>query len=290
MQSLRKAFFSLCIVFGLLGMLELIAWIQVRDDIYTGDTGYFWMLKPNLDRHIDNGNHDFHLATNELGLRDASVGDDKTERWLFLGCSTTLGWGVESDEVFLEHLEPILEQKGVQVELINGGQPGWSTSQAIKALSMFQTVSPTRVFIGLGVRDAQLASTADKDAQPSPWIVQRNLFKWLQSMKSKNATVQVMAEPSQQYRVAPEDFRESLKQLKAGFPNAQVVFYRFPQVEYSKKHADVLTDLGALEPTGFTSADFFLDDPIHLTPTGHLKLAEWFAEHFQRQGSGSMVD
>ncbi len=283
MQNLRKAFFSLCMVLLLLGALELFAWTQVGDDIYTGDIGYFWMLKPNLDRQIDNGNHDFHLSTNDLGFRDASIDTAEKERWLFLGCSTTLGWGVEIEDVFLHRIE----QMGAQAELVNGGQPGWSTVQGLKALSIFQEISPTRVFIGFGVRDAQVARKADKDAQPSPWIVQRNLFKWLQSMKSKDSTVQVSVD-SVQHRVSPEDFRDTLEELRSGFPNAQVVFYQFPQPDYSKEHAAVLTDLGALKPTGFTSADFFTDDPIHLTAAGHKKLAKWFVEYFQRQGL--MVD
>ena len=66
---------------------------------------------------------------------------------------------------------------------MNGGQPGWSTQQVLQNIEEFQSFSPTKVYVGLGVRDAQLSDRLDKDARPSPWIVGLNVFKWLQQLK-----------------------------------------------------------------------------------------------------------
>ena len=99
MKILQKLLLSLLISISLFGLIELFAWSQIADDIYSGDPSYFWKLKPNLNRKLKNGSHPFHLQTNQVGFRDTSW--DESERWLFLGCSTTLGWGLSNPMVSL---------------------------------------------------------------------------------------------------------------------------------------------------------------------------------------------
>ena len=256
-------------VMFLLGLLEFVAWTQLQANIYDGDTAYSWMLKPNLDQQIDNGLHVFNLETNDLGFRDEPL--DTRDRWLFLGCSTTLGWGVELEDTFLFDVQ----QQIPSVDIINGGQPGWSTAQALLNLESFQSLNPTRVFVGLGVRDAQKSMKADKDATPSPWLVRTYTFLWLQQIKETQSGPLMEITPNR-FRVSPSDYSKALSDIVHAFPDAKVVLYEFPQTDFSTEHAKVLQEIGALKPSKFPNTDFFKDDPIHLNVMGHQRLADWF--------------
>ena len=229
----------------------------------------------------ENGLHPFILQTNPDGFRDAPW--DDRERWLFLGCSTTLGWGVDQRDGFVH----LLDQHFPSVDVMNGGQPGWSTQQVLQNMEEFQSFSPTKVFVGLGVRDAQLSSRMDKDARPSPWIANLNVFKWLQQLKTRaqkgentagatsNENVMTVS------RVSPDDFRASLLQIQDSFPEAEVTVYQFPQLDFARAHSVVLAEMGAWKTEPFDLSDFFEDDPIHLTVNGHKRLAGWFVERIE---------
>ena len=276
MKILQKLLMSALLSVVILCCLEFMAWTQLYDDIYAGDPAYFWKLKPKLNRQIDNDHHPFHLETNEHGYRDDSWGDG--ERWLFLGCSTTLGWGVEREEGFVA----ILDSHYSTVDVMNGGQPGWSSWQVLLNIEEFQSFQPTKVFVGLGVRDAQSSSREDKTAKPSPWIAQTNLFTYLQQLKSQSSsTSSSLTSTSQQYRVMPSDFKDALVEIQRSFPSATIQLYEFPQVDFSPQHSAVLAEMQAWKIRGLSETDFFEDDPIHLTPEGHDKLAAWFIQHIE---------
>ena len=280
MKNLQKLLMSLTLSICILSCFELFAWSQLQDDIYTGDSGYFWKLKPNLNRTISNGSHPFTLQTNSVGFRDEELEDG--ERWLFIGCSTTLGWGVDYTEGFVRQLDLHFEN----VDIVNGGQPGWSTQQVLYNIEQFKSLSPTKVFVGLGVRDAQVSVRPDKDARPSSWIANLHLFRWLQYLKTQSKTqaettvdapnISTNVPPS--HRVSPEDFLVSLQTIQQSFPQSEVVFYEFPQLKFSSEHSAVLTQMEAWKPGSFDQRDFFSDDPIHLTINGHQKLKDWFIE------------
>ena len=269
MTILRKSLFSILLVIFLLGLLEFVAFSQLKANIYDGDTAYFWKLKPNLDQQVDNGSHPFHLQTNDLGFRDEPL--DGRDRWLFLGCSTTLGWGVDVEDTFLFEVQ----QKMPLVDVLNGGQPGWSTAQVLLNIESFQSLNPTHVFVGLGVRDAQMSMKADKEAIPSPWLLQTSTFMWLQQLKNTQSDTSIQT-TQHQFRVSPVDYSQALSEIIGAFPESTVVLYEFPQVEFSVEHANVLTEMGALKPAQFPRTAFFPDDVIHLNTTGHQRLADWF--------------
>lgn len=284
MKILQKLLMSALLSIGLLCCLEFIAWTQLPSDIYTGDPAYFWKLKSNLTRQIDNENHPFLLETNQHGYRDDEWGTG--QRWLFLGCSTTLGWGVERGEGFVS----ILDTHFMDVDVMNGGQPGWSTQQVLLNIEEFQSFEPTKVFIGLGVRDAQQSPREDKTAKPSTWIARTNLFTLLQKLKSKpsSQSASIAVSAADQFRVSPTDFKESLLTIQRAFPTADIQLYEFPQVDFSSQHSEVLTQLQAWKTEGFSGADFFHDDPVHLTPDGHHKLARWFIENIEGKIEGKI--
>ena len=173
---------------------------------------------------------------------------------------------------------------------MNGGQPGWSTQQVLHNIEQFKSFAPTRVFVGLGVRDAQSSRRPDKNAKPSSWIATLNLFKWMKQLKKttntssmETATQAPSTQTESGYRVSPDDFLIALQSIQQSFPQSDVVLYEFPQLGFSPEHSAVLAQLGAWEPPSFDDSDFFSDDPIHLTIKGHQKLAGWFLDRLEHE-------
>jgi len=233
------------------------------DNIYTGDAVYFWSLKPNLDRQVDKQGHSFRLQSNELGMRGRDVASEGN--WLFLGCSTTMGWGVEDEEGFVYAIGERL-----QIPAINGGQPGWSTHQAILGLERFKNINVERVFIGFGVRDAQLSNRLDKNSRPVPWVFSLRLVQLAKQLRPT-----VVKEPTIN-RVPVEDFTNNLGQIRDSFGEAKVQLYAFPQATPNSEYDAVIKESGGWIFPQFDKNLFFLDDPIHLNAAGHKHLTELF--------------
>lgn len=271
MQNARKILLTLFVTTMLLGLIEGCAWIYVvsQPNIYQGDLGYFWSLRPNIEEQIVKEEYSFQLKTNSDGLRDEELSSEAA-RWLFLGCSTTLGWGVEASEGFVDLLDNQLDS----AQLINGGQPGWTTQQGLMGIDQFKTLQPQHVFLGFGVRDAQFSYREDREARPSPWIVSLNTMKLMAKMLPKKE------QTGEKRRVSIEHFERNLKLLRKSFPQAKVHLYVFPQLSREMEYEEVVRRLGGSVPTGFHGGDFFDKDTIHLNPAGHQKLARWFRERF----------
>ena len=269
MKVLRKLLLTLIVTIVFFAIIEGAAWIYLstKPDIYQGDLGYLWSLKPNIEHRIEQEEYAFTLKTNSLGFRDKELSEESdSERWLFMGCSTSLGWGVEQEEGFID----TIDKQVAQAELINGGQPGWTTQQGLMEIERFKELKPTHVFIGFGVRDSQFSYREDREARPSPWILSLNIMKTLAKMAPKKE------QKGDKRRVSPEHFERNLKLLEKSFSGAKVHFYSFPQLNRETEYEEIITDLGGKVPTDFYSSDFFEKDTIHLNQRGHQKLAEWF--------------
>ena len=271
MNTWQKILLSGVVVLAFFLGLEGLCWVLLPTDIYQGDIGYFWKLRANLDYLVDKPEYKFQLHTNSLGYRDTEI-DEQSPKWLFLGCSTTLGWGVEEEETFVELLEAEMS-----IQAINAGQPGWSTQQALLNIEEFKNIEADVVVIGFGVRDAQWSNREDKDSAPRSWMTQRNIFRWLGSRKSSSTVPQT----EQVHRVSVVDFQQNLAQLIAAFPSAKVLVYAFPQVQMAEEYLEAIRSVGGVVVTGFSQEDFFAGDPIHITPQGHTKLRTWFTEYLQ---------
>lgn len=97
----------------------------------------FWRLRPGLDVDISMRDQDFHVTSNSLGLRGPEVPFAKPAngwRAWCLGDSITYGYGVDDGQTYESRLQGLLqaEHPDRQVEVINGGCPGWSSFQAIQ--------------------------------------------------------------------------------------------------------------------------------------------------------------
>lgn len=264
MKSLIKVTFSLILTLLLMLLIEGIGWLNMRSELYQGDVGYFWKMKPTLSREISEP-QPFLLQTNSEGFRD----DERSSNLktvLLLGCSTTLGWGVNREETF----EFLLDSAHPDVTFINGGQPGWSSHQIAMNGSEFSAWEPNVVLVGVGVRDAQASNREDATARPTPWLLSRYSVRWLQSLLNREREKSLKSGDT--VRVPAASFGSNLEKIADSFPNATVYFYMFPQVSLSSEHQDVVNTVEHWTMSEFTSEDFFKNDPIHLNTIGHRKL------------------
>ena len=90
----------------------------------------FWRQRAGLKTEFEGA----QVRTNALGLRHGPVRKKKDRpvlRIVTLGASPTFGWGVEREKTYANVLETILKDtlNTEQVEVINGGQIGYSSHQ-----------------------------------------------------------------------------------------------------------------------------------------------------------------
>jgi lysophospholipase L1-like esterase len=92
-----------------------------------GHTGF--ALRPGADAVHTTGEFSVLVHVNALGLRgpERTVGKPPhTARILVLGDSFAFGFGVAQDETFSAELERLLRERGLEVEVLSSGVPGWS--------------------------------------------------------------------------------------------------------------------------------------------------------------------
>jgi len=79
----------------------------------------------------------FELSINQLGLRGPEVSLDRKPgltRILCVGDSTTFCIYTDDADTWPRRLEGLLRKDGLAVEVINGGSPGWSTTDQLRFL------------------------------------------------------------------------------------------------------------------------------------------------------------
>ncbi len=270
---------------GALGLGELLMGILEWPDpgLYEGDRAVVWWLRPNLDRTVTDPltEREFRVRTSDLGLREPVPATDT--RWtLAVGCSTTFGWGVEGDEAWPAQLSAL-----THAPVVNGGVPGWSTAQAVRGIERLwgSENPPARVILAFGVRDAQLAARPDSAARPTPLLFRTHWGQLLQSLRaSRSASKEVEPIQAGPARVSPSEFGENTAQLVTMVEEigAAAVVVFFPQPEpwpppgYLEALHAAVPQVEAVVPK-LDRDDFFEQDPIHLRPTGHTRLAQELA-------------
>ncbi len=268
-RLLTQTLGGMLVAAAVLGLVELgLRLVGVPDaGLYAGDSGSVWWLRPDLDREVPGpeGGAPFRVRTNALGLR-GPMPPEQGPWTLALGCSTTFGWGVEEQQAWPAVLEAQLREP-----VVNGGQPGWSTHQAVAVADRWLSLEPSRVILAFIVRDAQRAARPDHLARPMPWPWRSQIGRGLLALLSSAGTAQLSGgEP----RVAPERFAENLRALVAMAGDAEVLLLAFPQQYPSKAHRQAMHSVGprVLEPS-LPPEDFFPTDDLHLTASGHRVLA-----------------
>lgn len=136
-----------------------------------------WAVEPDLvdqsffHRELDS---DFPVSTNSHGLRADELRAREGEaplRILTLGDSTTFGWGVANHESYAAYLEERIHaaHPGRDVQVINGGQPGYTCHQGLYLLQRTQLVPQMDVLLFTYLlNDARETDRSDREREEDP--------------------------------------------------------------------------------------------------------------------------
>ena len=177
----RRLIFSLIPLITLVGggeaALRLSGWPKKQAGAEFTHNEVYWVSDPSLRLqafpHKETG-ASFRVSTDANGLRAPLHAEQKPEgvfRVMTLGCSTTFGWGVDDEQSYPARLEAILKEQGHPVEVINGGQPGYTSFQGLwlwdRSLRRYQ---PDLVIFGYIVQDSRKVAYTDY----SQAVIQQN--------------------------------------------------------------------------------------------------------------------
>ncbi len=172
--TIRRLVFSLVPLVVLLASAELLLrwldWPAVTPGSSFEHNEPYWITDPDLrkqpfaHREVDGS---FLVSTDHQGLRAPLHQLEKPNgvtRLLFLGCSTTFGWGVDDQESYPAVLESIISERGHEdVQVINGGQPGYTSFQGLWFYkNIARRYRPDLVFFTYVVQDARKAAYTDR--------------------------------------------------------------------------------------------------------------------------------
>ncbi len=314
MKLSRKIAFSLVplvvlVVGGEVGA-RIAGWPEARHDLPFEHNQPFWITDPGLEDqpfpHRETGGS-FTVNTDAEGLRaplhEPNASDDPF-RILFLGCSTTFGWGVDDHETYPAIVESTLHQQGrTDVQVINGGQPGHTSFQGSW---LYQTVAsayqPDLVFFGYVVQDARKAAYSDASQallqQDARFLKQGLLYnsrmylglrtlidnQRIQSKEREDGGEQGV------YRVSREDFVDAIRSFQGmtRADGAQLVLFDFPlersgytaehrrlvriaAEELDLLHLDIQADM---ERASTAETLYFPKDPGHANAAGHAVISD----------------
>ena len=262
-------------------------------------------------------NTTFPVTTNDEGLRAPLHAPGKPagkQRIMALGCSTTFGWGVTDAESYPARLEALIHEGGrPDIEVINGGQPGYTSFQGRwlwdRTLRHYQ---PDLVLVGYVVQDARKAAYSDRSQavlqQDARYLKDNLLYrsKVYLGLRSLLGHVQVRAKErgaqdvGGEYRVPPSDYADNLRTLVAGIREAgatPVLFgYPLEREGYTARHRVILK--AAAEELGVAHFDpqpqmdeasrgeqlYFARDRGHANAAGNDRIARWVLAYLETTG------
>ncbi len=262
---LRRLAFAAVAVALLLGLAEVVlavaGWPPPVDPSRFAHRKVFWITEPDLDRapfeHREEGRV-FHVSTDANGLRARGHPIEPppgTFRIMAMGCSTTFGWGVEDDQTWPARLEAIAHAAGhPEVEVINAGQPGYTTLQGRWLWEeVGRDYRPDLVILGFVVQDARKAPTTDRMQAlltgEHRLLRERLLYRW-RLYRGLVQLLEPLRAPGRQgakeavYRVPPEEYLENLRAMSRSIraSGARPVFFGMPleREGYTALHRRVL--------------------------------------------------
>lgn len=221
-----------------------------------------------------------------------------------LGCSTTFGWGVADQETYPARLEWYFHQDGLDIEVINGGQPGYTSFQGRWLWKqVLKNYKPDLVLIGYVVQDARKTTFSDKSQavlqKDSRFLRDNCLYrsKIYLALRSVLGKIQVTANKSDgqnqgdAYRVSLEDYTENLRYLVKEIhkQKADAILFGYPleRSGYTAEHRKALQSVaeelkvGHFDPQKKMefAADqeqlYFARDRGHPNAKGNDQVAQW---------------
>ena len=315
MKLSRKIAFSLIPLVVLVAGGEIgsraMGWPQARHDLPYEHNQPFWITDPGLtDQAFPHRetNSSFQVSTDAQGLRAPihalePAGSDPF-RIMFLGCSTTFGWGVDDAQAYPALVESTLRGEGYDnVEVINAGQPGHTSFQG---KWLYETVAsayqPDLVFFGYVVQDARNAAYSDasqallqQDARllKQSLLYHSRLYLGLRTLiDTWRIQTKERADGGEEgvYRVSREDYVANIRDFQAmtDRDGAELVLFDFPlersgyTAEHRRlvriaaeqldlRHLDIQADI---ELATNSETIYFPQDPGHASAAGHALIAD----------------
>lgn len=286
----RRLLFSLVPVVVVLGSAELglrAAGWPPRPSRFDHNSP-FWVLDPDQDQaevsHPEEG-RSFRLSTDRNGLRAPRHDGPKAAgawRVMTLGCSTTLGWGVDDEHSYPARLEALAREAGhAGVEVVNAGQPGYTTLQGLWLWDeVLASYAPDVVVLGFVVQDARKAAYTDRSqavlTQDARYLKDHLLWRsrvYL-GLRALLGAVQIRAKERPTgatpddahgvFRVPPEEYRANLRALvaRARDAGAEPVLFGYPlEVEgYTAQHRAAMAELARAEGVRLLDLQPFMAD------------------------------
>ena len=312
----RKALFALVPLVVVLGGAEMglraSGWPKLTGSFEHNEP--FWLTPADLQTktyaHKESGGS-FKVSSNADGLRFPLYSREKpegTHRVMALGCSTTFGWGVDDDASYPAQLQRLITDQGYgAVEVINGGQPGYTSFQGRwRWDEALQHYEPDVVLIGYVVQDARKAAYTDKSQavlQKDHRFMKDNvLYRSLLYLGLRDliGSVQVKAKERPEggeggvYRVPPKDFADNLRHLVGAVQDlgARAVVFGFPleregytaqhrrilQAAASELHVSHLDLQDRMDSASREERLYFERDRGHANEAGNRRIAKWVYE------------
>jgi len=262
---LRKLLFSLIASLLVLVLLEVglraAGYPPVAENPRFEHTQVYWVQDPDQKEtevaHRETRGS-FQVSTDEHGLRTPIHGPVKpagVKRVMTLGCSTTFGWGVDDAESYPARLEVHLKEKGYDnVEVINGGQPGYTTFQGLWLWEeVLKDYAPDVVIVGYVVQDAREVAYSDVSQalmQENAAFLKNNVLYQIQIYKALRhalGRIQTQAKDEQKntFRVDEQNYLESLRTFRKKIEavGAEPVYFGFPleRVGYTELHRNIMS-------------------------------------------------
>ena len=319
----RKIGFSLAPLFIVGAAAELglrsAGWPRITEAFEHNEP--YWVSDPDLKSKAFPHKEErtsFQVSTNADGLRVPLRSRIKSEgttlRIMALGCSTTFGWGVDDQESYPAQLQTLLTDAGYEhVEVINGGQPGYTSFQGRWLWQeSLKHYDPDVVLLGYVVQDARKAAYSDKSQallqQDHRYMKDNVLYssRVYLALRDLIGSVQVQAKERPQggkggiYRVPPEDYVDNLRVLAGAVQQkgALPILFGFPleREGYTEVHRMILKaaakelDILHLDPQDQMEIAsrgaplYFRNDRGHANAQGNARIAAWVYDFLVEQG------
>ena len=322
-RTVKRLLFSLVPLAVLLGGAEAglraAGWPTVDSAALTHNE-IFWTADPKLESsplpHKETGGS-FLVSTDDNGLRVPRHPVGKTagmHRVMTLGCSTTFGWGVDDAESYPARLESRMRAAGhADWEVINGGQPGYSSFQGLMLWDkVLASYGPDVVLVGYVVQDARKAAYSDKSQailQGDAAFLKHHLLyrsKLYLGLRGLLGAVQVRAKERPNgdeggvFRVPPEDYVENLRALVERIQDvgAEPILFGYPLERggYTQEHRRIMEAAGErlgvrhfdpqpqMEEASRRQTLYFETDRGHANARGNDLIAKWVLEYLEQEG------
>ena len=271
--------------------------------------------EPTFHREL---NVEFDVSTDQNGLRpplhDVNK-PDGVQRIMAMGCSTTFGWGVDDADTYPSQLEEILHEKGfTRVEVINGGQPGYTTFQGLWLWDeVLHEYEPDLVLLGFIVQDSRKAAYSDLSQAlmqgEADFLKNNVLYKWSTYMALMEMTGNIRVRTKERSQDAPSDgifripeehylanLRELRSKIAANGGQAAHMGYPLEVVGYTETHRNLLrleaeaAGIPHFDPSSDVAAEvtrrtlYFPQDRGHANADGNRLIAELVAGWLIEEG------